>query len=229
MKLRVSTAVAGAIAALGLVGAAPALAAGTTVSVRVEGVAKTLLAARTVTTPASGSITKDGAPAGSCPATNAAGALNVATHGSWGGKYSSGQGIFVNTILGETDLYTAGHYWELFVDNRVASEGVCDQKLTAGEQLLFAAVPAKGTEYPLVLKAPRTATVGRPFTVKAFYYPGKGAQTKPVAGVRFPGVKGTTNRQGVGTLTARQAGKLSLVASAKGEIRSAAATVAVGN
>lgn len=227
MNLRRTTA-AGAIAALALTAAAPAVAASTKASVRVEGVSRTLLAARTVTLPTSGSITKGGAPRGSCPATKAAGALNVATKGNWGGAYSSSiGGIEVDTILGETDTYDKGHYWEIFVNDRVASAGICDLSVANGARLLFAAVPAKGTEYPIVLSAPKTATVGQAFTVKAFYYTGKGSATKPVAGVTFTGAKGTTNRRGVARVTAARAGRLSLVGSAKGEIRSAAQTVTV--
>ena len=226
MNIRRSLAVAGALAASSLALAAGASAA-TKVSVRVEGVSRTLLRAKTVTEPSRGSITKGGTPSGSCPAAGAAGALDVATHHDWSGKYSSGLGILVTTILGETDLYDAGHYWSIYVDDRLASQGICDLKLTAGQQLLFAAVPAKGTVHPIVIASPAKATVGAAFKVKAFYYPGKGNATKPLSGVSFSGVSGKTNRQGVATLTARRAGKLSLVGSESGEIRSAAQTVTV--
>ena len=47
--------------------AAPAFAAPTKVSFRVEGASKTLLPAKTVTVPTSGSITKGGTPKGSLP------------------------------------------------------------------------------------------------------------------------------------------------------------------
>jgi hypothetical protein len=214
-------------AALGLAAAAAgSAAAATSVSVRVEG-AKTLVAT-TVTPPSSGSITKGGTPAGACKADSAAGALDLATKHNWGGSYSSGLGIEVNTILGTTYSYAKGAYWGFYVDNHFASKGVCDTALKPGEQLLFARVPAKGkTPLPLVIKAPATAKVGTPFTVKAYEYPGKGNATKPVAGVTFAGLKGTTNAKGVATLTATRAGKLSLVGSGANVIRSAAATVTV--
>jgi hypothetical protein len=227
MKPVALLAAAGAPVAVVAALAAPAFAAPTKVSFRVEGASKTLLPAKSVTVPTSGSITKGGTPAGSCPANSAAGAFNIATGGNWSGTYSSGLGIEVTKILGEAGIYSKGHYWEFFVDNRPASVGICDQKVSSGDQFLFADVPAKGVEFPIVISAPATATAGKAFKVKASYYPGKSKTAKPLAGVSFTGVKGTTNAHGVATVTASQAGKLSLVGSKAGEIRSAAATVVV--
>jgi hypothetical protein len=225
MTFRRFLAVAGVPAALSLAAAGPALAS-TSVSVRVEGT-KTLVS-KTVTAPSSGSITKGGTPAGACKANTAAGALDVATDHNWGGSYSSGLGIEVNTILGTTYQFSKGAYWGFYVDDHFASEGVCGTALHSGEQLLFARVPAKGkTPLPLVVKAPAHAKAGTPFTVKAFDFPGKGNQTKPVAGVRFTGASGTTNAQGIAHLTVSKPGKSTLVGSGAGVIRSAAVTVAV--
>jgi Domain of unknown function (DUF4430) len=222
-------AVAGAPVAAAALLAAPAFAgAPTKVSFRVEGVSKTLLPAKTVTVPTGGSITKGGAPKGTCPANSAAGAFNTATGGNWSGTYSSGLGIEVTKILGESAVFSKGHYWEFFVNNHAASVGICDQKVKASDQLLFASVSAKGAaEFPIVISAPAKATAGTSFQVKASYYPTKSKTAKPLAGVSFTGVKGKTNAQGVVTVTASQAGKLSLVGSKSGEIRSAAATVVV--
>jgi hypothetical protein len=214
-------------AVLGFAVAAGPAHAATSVSVRVEGAAKNLLAATSVTPPTSGSITKGGAPAGACRESTAAGALDVATHHNWGGKFGS-FGIEVDTILGTT-LNDKTAYWGFFVNDRFASKGVCGTPLKPGEQLLFAQISlkSKATPLPLVLKAPASATVGKPFAVKAFVFEGKGNKTKPVAGVHFAGISGSTNAQGVATLTPSRAGKLSLVGSATGVIRSAAATVDV--
>jgi hypothetical protein len=215
---------AGAILALALACAGTALAAATSVSVRVEGLKRTLLPATTVRTH-SGSVEKGGAPAGACPATTAAGALDVATKDKWNGTYSasSGLGIEITQILGETHIYSPkGYYWSIFVDNRYATAGICGLKLHTGEQLLFAPAPAKGTLSALVLKAPSTATAGKPFKVKAFYYPSTKSAPKPVAGVTFAGASGTTNKQGIATLTASKSGKLTLTGSAKGYVRTSA-------
>jgi hypothetical protein len=222
---RVGTAAA-VPAALGL--AATSAHAATSVSVRVEAGSKTLVTAPNVTPPPSGSITKGGTPKGACKANTAAGALDVVTHHNWDGSYSSGLGIEVNTILGTTYSFSHGAYWGFFVDNRFASKGVCDTALRPGEQLLFARVPAKGKPpLPLVIKAPAGATAGKPFTVRAFEFPGKGNATKPVAGVHFAGFTATTNAKGVATITTGKTGTLSLVGSGDDVIRSAAVTVDV--
>jgi hypothetical protein len=220
--------------------AGPALAAATDVSVRVEGTSRTLLPTRTVTAPTTGSITKGGTPSGECPATSAAGALTAATHDNWNGTYSSGLGIEVTDILGTNALYAHGSYWEFFVNDRAASEGVCDTTLKPGEQLLFAQVPAKGkSELPIVVKAPETVKAGKPFDVKTFVYTGKGNATKPVkaslsemffsytkTGVRSV-VMSHVVAPGVTRLTLTKPATYSLSASAKGDIRSAVVAVTV--
>ena len=232
MKLRRLSAIAGALSALGLICAGSALGAGSTgaapsVSVRVEGLTRTLLPARTVRAPSSGSITKGGTPSGSCSSSTAAGALDVATRHNWNGTYSSGLGIDVSSILGQTLSYAHGYYWSIWVDNRYASAGVCGLKLHGGEQLLFAPYPAKGKVFPIVISAPKKATAGRSFRIRAYYFPGAGTQTKPIAGVSFAGERGKTNARGVATVTATRTGKLKLTGSRTGYIRSAPQTVGV--
>jgi hypothetical protein len=218
---------AGTPVALAAVLAGPALAKSPKVSVRVEGKTRTLLAAKTVTTPSKGSITKGGAKNGSCPAIGtAAGAFNVATKGNWSGK-SFSFGLEVNSILGEA-VNNKTRYWEFFLNDHVASNGICEQRVKAGDRILLADVPLKGgTEFPIQLTVPAKATVGKSFQVKAFYYPGKSNKTKPLSGVKLAGVKGTTNANGVATVSTMKAGKLSIVGSRRHEIRSAAATVSV--
>jgi hypothetical protein len=82
VKISSKIALLGAITA---VAAAPAVAFGAqarTVTVRVEGKARTLLMATPVRL-GSGSVTKGGAPKGACSADSEAGALDVATHHRW--------------------------------------------------------------------------------------------------------------------------------------------------
>jgi hypothetical protein len=227
MHLRRIVVLCGATAALVLVPGAVALAAGTTVSVRVEGTSRTLVPATVVRTRA-GSITKGGTPAGKCPSTTAAGALDVATRHRWNGSYSSSFGLSVVQILGESHPFTSSSYWSIWVNNRFAPAGVCGLKLHRGEQLLFAAVPVKGTEFPIALSAPKRATEGRPFTVKVQYYNAKGA-LKPLAGaqVRGAGFRALSNKQGVVSLAAEHTGSLKYSATKKGFIRSAQVTVPV--
>lgn len=106
------------------------------VSITIQGRTKTLLATETVQ-PASGSITRGGAPAGKCPADSAQGALNVATHGDWKGKwYASYNEYYITAILGDTET-TKKYYWGLYVNGKSSSKGACDVKLKAGDKLLF--------------------------------------------------------------------------------------------
>lgn len=204
-----------------------ALAAGTSVSVRVEGINRTLLPTKVVHTH-SGAIRTGGTPAGACPATTAAGALDVATVHRWSGTYGS-YGLSVTQIFGETHTFTSKDYWSVWVDNKFASAGICSLKLHRGEQLLFAAVPIKGTEYPIVMSGPKHAAAGQSFTLKLSYINNKGA-VKPVAGarVRGNGAAGVTNAAGTLSVTATHKGKLAYTAAKTGFIRSGAVTVRVG-
>ncbi len=136
MQVRhVSSAAVAAIAALVMVPAALA-AAPETVTVQVQGKSKTLLAATSVTV-ATGSITKGGAPAGKCPDDSAQGALNVATHGHWSGKwYASYDEYYITAILGTSETGKK-YYWGLYVNGALASKGACDVKLKSGDKILF--------------------------------------------------------------------------------------------
>lgn len=219
-------AVAGVVAALAVLIAAPAgaAAAGTTVTVRVEGAARTLLAPKTIKTHG-GWITKGGTPVGQCPATSAAGALDVATKGRWGGKFSSGLGVEVLSILGEKHSFTSKYFWGIWVNNRFAQLGACALKLRKGTQLLFGAIPiTAAADNALLLRAPSHVTPGEAFTVKVTYLPQKGL-AKPVAGARVGGA--VTNSQGIATIPPKSKGTLFLRATKPSYIRSVFARVSV--
>jgi hypothetical protein len=110
--------------------------AGPKVTITIRGRTKTLLPAETVQG-RSGSITRGGAPVGKCPADSAQGALNVATHGSWKGKwYASYHEYFITGILGDNET-SKKYYWGLYVNGKSSSKGACEVKLKAGEKLLF--------------------------------------------------------------------------------------------
>ncbi len=210
--------------------ATPALAArGPAVTVRVEGAAKTLKAPTKVR-PAAGSLTRYGAPKGSCPDRSAAGALDLATRHRWKGKWTKSLGDYeITSILGESHSFTSKYFWEVFVNNVAATTGACGVKLHPGEQLLFAAVPISGaSEYPLRVTAPHTAAQGKAFTVKVTFVNAAG-KANPLAGadVTGSGVHAVTDSNGVATVTASKPGKLVLHAAHKGYIRAAPATVAV--
>jgi len=116
--------------------ATPHAVAGPKVSITIQGKTKKLLATETVQGRA-GSITRGGAPAGKCPADSAQGALNVATHGHWKGKwYASYSEYFITGILGDNET-TKKYYWGLYVNGKLASKGACQIKLKSGDRLLF--------------------------------------------------------------------------------------------
>ena len=224
MKISRFTALGGVAAVLALALSAPALGAKSAVTVRIEGLKHTLLPA-TVAHPESGSITKGGTPAGICPGSSGAGYFDNATHHRWSGSYSSGLGVEVTTVLGETHKYSAkGYYWGIWVNNKFASAGLCDLKLKPGDQLLLAPSPASTTPAPIILSAPAHAKAGAPFSVTASYIK-KGPAT-PLAGVTVTDGKAVTGKHGTATVTVPKAGKVTLVATLKGYIR-AEATVTV--
>lgn len=205
-----------------------AAASGSSVTVRVEGLTHTLLLPKAVK-PGSGWITKLGAPTGKCPASSAAGALDLATHHNWGGKWDSSFNDYeVLSILGEQHPFTSKYFWEVLVNNLIANSGVCGTKLHAGDRLVFAAVPDTPTEYPIAIEAPSSATVGHAFRATVVWFNAKG-KPKPLAGatVSVAGRSGKTNSHGTLSLTASHAGTFVLTAQHAGYIRAAPVTVKV--
>jgi hypothetical protein len=225
MKRRYLLALAGATTALAVAPTTAALAA--KVTVRVEGKRKTLLNPSVVKT-GGGSITKFGASAGACSAASAQGALDVATHHSWIGKWSTTYGpeYFITSILGESYATSKTYFWEIFVNNVPATAGGCEIKLHPGDQLLFAA--DTGSQYPIVLTAPAHATAGHKFTAKAVAYNAKG-KAKPLAGatVSANGHSSKTGKDGTVLLTLSHVGTFTLKASHAGYIRAAPVTLRV--
>jgi hypothetical protein len=205
-------------------GVALALSSGSpaTVTVRVEGLKRTLLAPSQVKTH-TGSITRSGTPKGACPSTSAAGALDGATHHQWSGSYTKSYGLEVVSVLGESHPFTpAKDYWEVFVNNVAAQSGVCTLSLHPGDQVLFAAVPDTGpTEYPVAVKLPGRAVAGHALTAKVTYYDVKG-KAKPLAGATVSGIGASakTSKNGTVSLTPSKDGSFVVKASKGGYIRS---------
>jgi hypothetical protein len=216
------------VAAVALMTGAASAASGPAVTVRVEGLKRTLLAPTAVHVH-SGSITRFGAPAGACPAASGAGALDAATHHHWVGSWSTSFGDYeITSILRESHAFTSKYFWEILVNNVSASAGACSLKLHSGEQLLFAAVPQKGTEFPIAIEAPASAAVGHTFTVTVVSFNAKG-QSKPLAGatVSVAGHSGKTDSNGTVPLTPDQAGTFTINAADTGYIRAAPVMVHV--
>ncbi len=216
-------------ATLALAVASPvALAAGAAqVTVRVEGKTHTLLESKRVHTHA-GSVTRGGAPRGACPATSAAGALDVATGHRWRATWFSSLGDFeIKRILGDAES-TKKFFWAIWVDNRFATTGACEIKLHRGEHLLFAVDSVAHHEHPLAIRAPTHAAAGKPITIRVVWFSDSGA-SKPLAGARVTaaGVSAVTNGHGIAQVVASRAGTLTLAAADKGFIRAAQARVRI--
>lgn len=215
----------GTVLAAGLA-TAPAIAAanGPTVSLRVEGLSSPVLAAKSVTVPAGGSITKGGVTPGLCPADSAQGALAVGTHGNWNGNwYASYKEYEVTGILGATPN-AKKDYYEIFVNNVASSLGACKLKLKSGDKLLFAVVPDAGKpETPLAVS---TTVIGTKVTVKVVGYGATGkASPLPGATVKLGRTTARTSATGTATLSASSR-STTLVATAPGYIRDETTVVA---
>jgi Domain of unknown function (DUF4430) len=118
-------------------GVALAATSGPSVTVQVKNGTKTLT--NNTVHGEKGWVTKGGTPKGRCPGSSAAGALDAATHGKWTGKYyASVGGIFVTSIDGVKPK--SPDYWNLYVNGKSSSLGVCSVKLHAGEKVLFKVV-----------------------------------------------------------------------------------------
>lgn len=216
LKLRIALATLVALLTMPAVAVAArgsaAAAGGPAVTVRVEGLHRTLLLPTIVHTHG-GWITRYGAPKGECSARSGQGALDVGTHHRWRGKWSTqfGPEYEITSILGETHSFKSKYYWEIFTNDAMAPAGACELKLRRGEQLMFAAVPQTANAYSVGLRAPRDVAAGRPFKVKVVWF-NAGGKPKPLAGARVTGrgISATTNRFGVARLTAPRTGTLVL-------------------
>lgn len=238
---RINAVGASAVAALSLLAlAAPASLAksggskGTPVSVRVEGISKTLLAETTVSTKAA-TINKDGKPADVCAGDTAAVALQDATHGSWtAGTFSSGLGYPVAGIFGESHPFTSAYYWSFWVDGKPASTGICGATLHSKERLLFfpqcsqesASACPQGMFDPPVLEIkgpghPAHVRAGHPLNVSVLSLANFTGKSTPAAGAKVSagGHSVSTSASGKAKLTFAKAGTYKVVATATESVR----------
>lgn len=84
-------------------------------------------------------VKKDG---GSCTGLSAAGALQVATKGAWGGKWDAEFSDYEVTKIAGIYLpfnskAAANWYWSFLVDGKEASAGICATKPKSGEKFVF--------------------------------------------------------------------------------------------
>ncbi|HEV7529678.1 MAG TPA: hypothetical protein VGO29_12340 [Solirubrobacteraceae bacterium] len=208
-------------------------AAPASVTVRVEGSERTLLAPSTITTTAA-PVVKDGKPADACTGTSAAGALEQATSGSWGGTYFNGLGYSAETILGETHKFEFGapanFFWSFWLNNTPSSKGICEAELNPGDSVLFfpdcfsetgACPPAPN---PLGIAAPTVVEAGSPFTLTVTSYANASGASSPAVGatVATAGTSTTTDSSGHATLALSEIGNVVVHASAASAVRSQA-------
>jgi hypothetical protein len=220
------------VAVFAVVGVTTALA-GPTVTVRVEGTTETLVAPTEVTTTSS-PVIKDGNPAHSCLGTSAAGALELATSGNWGGTWFSGLGYSAETIAGESHLFEEGaatnYFWSFWLDNKASSTGLCETELSSGDSILFfpecfsetnACPPSPN---PLGIVAPGVAEAGSPITVAVTSYANATGVPSPAVGVTVTAgnVSATTDAGGHATLTLSSPGLVVLRANGPGSVRTEA-------
>jgi len=174
----------GGALALALVPVAPAAAA--EVTVRVEGDTATLVREVRLETPR-GTVGKN--PRQRCAGGAALGALHVATGGRWNGAWFD-LGYLIQSIRGERHDGDPT-FWSFWLNNRLATTGVCQAELEDGDEVLFfvdrcvydpvAQACENDPVLPLAVRAPRRATTGRAFTVTVVRYDSVG-RTKPVPG-----------------------------------------------
>jgi len=226
--------------ALLAIACAPAASAAATVTVRAEGINRTLLPPTQITTDTT-PVVKDGNSAHSCSGLTAAGALERATAGNWSGKwFESFHGYSVETILGETLAFepeaAANYFWGYWLDNKASSIGICEGELQPGESILFfpecfsetGACPPPPN--PLGVSAPPVAERGAPIAVTVTSYDNVSGAASPAVGatVAGGGASATTDALGHATLAIAQAGSIQLQVSAPGSVRTET-TVCVHN
>jgi hypothetical protein len=225
------TAIVGALAALSI--AAPAAAAPTDVSLRIEGRSGTLYEGP-LRAEARAVDSGDGTGSHQCGSgrptvvgalADAAAIGGFAWRGAWNPDF---QDFFVNRIGPDTSNTATGSFWAVLVDWRY-SGGACTTDLDPGDQILW----AYDTAYrPLLLSltGPSRAAVGEAFTVSVrdgWVRADSGADGGPVAGAEVGGV--ATDAAGRALLSFDSPGLKRLKAERGDAIRSNALDVCVGD
>jgi hypothetical protein len=223
----------GLAAVIAAVAATPALAAPSPVTVRVEGATDTLIP-RTALTTTTATVNKDGVAGHDCTGTSGAGALEQASGGHWTGTWSSPPLFYsVDAIKGESHLFSSGQFWGFFINDALASTGICGAELQTGDSVLLAPISASATSFGVLsVSVPATATLGQPLTVKVTRTKSDfaGPPTRePVAGatVSGGGASAITGADGSAQLVLGTRGPTSLRATDSGDIRSASEPVCV--
>jgi hypothetical protein len=210
------------VASLSLCLFSPSALAGApaTVTVRAEGSAGTVLAPTQVTT-TTVPVVKEGH---SCSGTSAAGALDIATSGNWGGSWFEPGGFFVETIASESLVNAPSSYWTFWLDNKPATTGICEAELQPGDSILFfpecfGECPAPPS--PLGIEAPAVAEVGQSVTVKVNAYANPSGARSAASGatVAYEGGHSSTDVSGHATVKFAHVGEMTVGASSPQAVR----------
>ena len=216
--------------------ATPSLAAGKfNVHVRVEGKSRTLVTERTVTL-ADAPIIKDGDPDHSCSGQAAIGALQAGTQGNWAGTWYEGLGYSADAIMGNKPK--APGYFELWVNHRFSTVGLCDATLKAGDDVLMFVqdctyVPKlEGCRHPVTplgLRVAKRLKRGRVRTVRVVDYAANGKATPERGATVYVNGRrlGRTDKRGKITVKGTKLGTAKLYATDKNHARSATESVRI--
>ena len=208
---------------LGLAAAPAAAAAPVSVTVRVEGASQTIHEGSVTTdghdvTTASGGTHKCDGTNGNVnpePGPTATAALDDAARiggFTWDGTYSADFDDYLVSRIGP-DSQTQSQFWALLVDSQFSQVGGCQQRVAAGDEVLWA-FDGFSKQYVLRISAPGTARTGEPVTVRVT----DGRDGSPQAGANVRGA--VTGADGRATLTFDQAGIYLLKAERPDSIRS---------
>jgi hypothetical protein len=228
-----SVRLAGLVAGLSLLFATSAVAAPVTVNLRLEGASTTHFEGP-VTTDVRTVDGHDGTGAHTCDGTNngqggtpspSTGAALAAAEGpfSWRGDYSAGfDDILLSAVNGESpDFGATGTFWGYYLNGQFASTGMCQTRLSGGEEILFAV--ANGSETLLKLAGPAQAKRGDAvdFTVT------DAGTGQPVAGASVGGA--TSGADGKARVTLDKSGTQDFKATRAASIRSNKVSVCVAD
>lgn len=205
------------------------------VSIRVEGKARTLVKERKVTL-ADAPVIKDGNPEHACSGKAAIGALQQGTGGNWKGSWFEGLGYSADAIMGNRPK--APGYFELWINNKLSTTGLCDSTLRAGDDVLMFVqdceyVPelerCRNPVTPLGVRVADRIERGTVRTVRVVDYAANGKATpEPGATVFVNGDKvGRTNKRGEIKVEATRTGTATIYAKDVGHARSETARVRV--
>jgi hypothetical protein len=220
--------------------AAPAGAAPSNVTVRVEGASQTVVPRSAVTT--------DGAPvlaegSNSCSGTSAGGALYKAVAGDLGGTWGA-FGFLLERVKGETQTAPPNSdpapFWSFWVNYRYQDQGLCAAELQEGDDVLvfadcFSTTNKCASLTPLRIGGvPSSVAPGQPISVKLEEFttkfdPGTNTTTTTPeaaesATIRAAGQTVATDADGTAQLTFSSPGPVSIEATKAGRVRTAALT-----